>query len=112
LTSAASSGKLAKSTTAVARGSRVKEIMTVAEDAQTFEEWIVQGLTQGWCGAPVCYTHDGIPMSRSEDEEFGEGLDPCIHIIRMYEDEQHKTEVEEEHAPSEWRNHYTKKEKE
>jgi hypothetical protein len=51
-------------------------------------------------------------MSRSEDEEFGEGLDPCIHIIRMYEDEQHKTEVEKEHAPSEWRNHYTKKEKE
>lgn len=84
----------------------------MAEDARTFDEWITFGIKQGWCGAPVCYTHDGLPMSNSEDEMFAEGTDPCLHIVRMYEDAQHKTEVEEAHSPSQWRNHYTEKDSE
>jgi hypothetical protein len=43
---------------------------------------------------------------------FAEGTDPCLHIVRMYEDAQHKTEVEEAHSPSQWRNHYTEKDSE
>jgi hypothetical protein len=37
-----------------------------------------------------------------EDEEFYEG-DPCVHIIRLYEDIDDKKEVEENHSPSLWR---------
>ena len=53
--------------------------------ALTYDEWMAFGIEKGWCGPPVCYTHDGLPMSEQEDVEFGEGQDPCIHIVRMYE---------------------------
>ena len=68
----------------------------------TFAEWLQYGLTQGWAGPPVCYTHDGIPSTKDEDEEFETG-DPCIHVLRLYEDETVKQAVEENHAPSVWR---------
>lgn len=71
-----------------------------------FDEWMAYGIEQGWCGAPVCYTHDGLPESPEEEEEFQEG-DPCIHIIRMYEDADHKKAIEDNHSPSIWRNSYT-----
>jgi hypothetical protein len=72
-----------------------------------FSEWIKIGIEQGWCGPPVCYTHDGLPTSEIEDEEFEEG-DPCIHIIRMYESEENRIAVEDAHSPSQWRDIYTR----
>jgi hypothetical protein len=74
----------------------------------TFDEWITYGIEKGWCGPPVCYTHDGLPMSEQEYAEFDEGQDPCTHIVRMYEDIDMKKEVEDNHSPSQWRNSYTK----
>jgi len=67
-----------------------------------FDAWRVYGMEQEWAGPPVCSTHDGIPMTEEEDEEFEES-DPCIHIIRLYEDPRVKTAVEENHSPSVWR---------
>ena len=74
----------------------------------TFDEWIAYGIEKGWCGPPVCYTHDGLPMSEQEYAEFDEGQDPCTHIVRMYEDIDMKKSIEENHSPSQWRNSYTK----
>jgi len=73
----------------------------------TFDEWITYGIEKGWCGPPVCYTHDGLPMSEQEYAEFDEGQDPCTHIVRMYEDIDMKKEIEDNHSPSQWRNSYT-----
>jgi hypothetical protein len=73
-----------------------------------FSDWITIGIKNGWCGAPVCSTHDGIPQSREEDEAWEEGSDPCVHIVRLYSDKDEKTAVEENHAPSVWRDHYTR----
>ena len=73
-----------------------------------FDEWMSYGIKKGWCGPPVCHTHDGLPMSEQEDIEFGEGQDPCIHVVRMYDDIDMKKEIENEHSPSQWRNSYTK----
>lgn len=73
-----------------------------------FVEWMTYGIQQGWCGAPVCYTHDGLPTAESEDEQFDEGSDPCLHVVRLYEDTEMKGAVESNHAPSVWRNHYSK----
>jgi hypothetical protein len=73
----------------------------------TFDEWIAYGIENGWCGPPVCYTHDGLPMSEQEYAEFDEGQDPCTHIVRMYEDIDMKKSIEENHSPSQWRNSYT-----
>jgi hypothetical protein len=68
-----------------------------------YQEWIQIGIKNNWCGPAVCYTHDGLPTSNEEDEEWEES-DPCIHIIRLYEDESVKKSVEENHSPSIWRN--------
>jgi hypothetical protein len=67
-----------------------------------YEEWVKYGVDNNWCGPAVCYTHDGLPTSLEEDEEFDES-DPCIHIIRLYEDVVKKQEVEDNHSPSNWR---------
>jgi len=72
----------------------------------TFDEWITYGIEKGWCGPPVCYTHDGLPMSEQEYAEFDEGQDPCTHIVRMYEDIDMKKSIEDNHSPSQWRNSY------
>jgi len=74
----------------------------------TFDEWITYGIEKGWCGPPVCYTHDGLPMSEQEYAEFDEGQDPCTHVVRMYEDIDMKKSIEDNHSPSQWRNSYTK----
>jgi hypothetical protein len=68
----------------------------------TYEEWLQAGLDAGFCGPAVCSTHDGIPTTQAEDEEFEEG-DPCINIIRLYESPEVKAEVEANHSPSVWR---------
>lgn len=69
----------------------------------TFNEWLKIGVDNGWCGVPVCSTHDGIPTTEAEDAEFNDGGDPCIHVIRMYESPDDKTAVEQNHSPSQWR---------
>ena len=71
-----------------------------------FDELMSYGIKKGWCGPPVCHTHDGLPMSEQEDIEFGEGQDPCIHVVRMYDDIDMKKEIENDHSPSQWRNSY------
>lgn len=70
-----------------------------------FHSWMQFGIQQGWCGPPVCYTHDGLPMSVEEESQFIEE-DPCIHIIRLYEDKETKESVEDDHSPTQWRNSY------
>jgi hypothetical protein len=69
----------------------------------TFDEWIKYGYDEGFCSPPVCATHDGIPATASEDEEFDEGNDPCIHGVRLYSDLQMKNGCEANSAPAVWR---------
>jgi hypothetical protein len=66
-------------------------------------EWLEFGIREGFCSAPLCSTHDGIPSTDAEDEEWGEGGDPCIHVIRPYTDDAEKVAVEENCAPAQWR---------
>jgi hypothetical protein len=68
-----------------------------------FDKWLKKGLDNNWCGPAVCYTHDGLPTSEAEDEDFEYGGDPCLHIIRLYEDEDQKKSVEFNHSASVWR---------
>jgi hypothetical protein len=66
-------------------------------------EWLEFGIRQGFCSAPVCSTHDGIPTTVGEDEEWGESGDPCVHVIRPYTDDAERVAVEENFAPAQWR---------
>ena len=78
------------------------EMMERINEEPTFESWLQTGYENGWVGAPICYTHDGLPTTEEEDAEFEES-DPCIHILRLYYDEDEKRGVEENHSPSQWR---------
>jgi hypothetical protein len=69
----------------------------------TYPEWIQVGVENGWCTAPVCYTHDGLPMTAAEEEEWHDGNDICIHIVRMCHDIEEQQAVEAAHSPSSWR---------
>jgi hypothetical protein len=71
--------------------------------AVTFDEWLKIGMDEDWCGPPVCVTHDGVPSTAVEDEAVDEVGDPCLHIIRLYEDADVKAAVEANHSPSVWR---------
>jgi hypothetical protein len=71
-------------------------------ESMDFEKWLSIGIENGWAGPAVCYTHDGLPTSAEEDNQFEEE-DPCIHIIRLYDDVEQKHEVEQNHSPSVWR---------
>ncbi len=70
-----------------------------------FDEWLEIGIKNNWTGPPVCYTHDGLPTTREEDEEWEDG-EPCIHIVRLYENLDKKLYVEDNHPPSKWRNQW------
>jgi len=45
-------------------------------DVWDFDDWLAFGIKQGFCGPPVCSTHDGIPTSEEEDLLWEEE-DPC-----------------------------------
>lgn len=64
--------------------------MTTAETAPSldlgFWEWVAYGQVRGWCSDVICETHDGLPMSDNEVDEWEQGYDPCIHAIRVYGD--------------------------
>ena len=47
----------------------------------TYNQWIAIGIDNGWCGPAICYVHDGLPMTRDEQEDLIDGEEPCVHII-------------------------------
>jgi hypothetical protein len=69
----------------------------------TFDEWLRTGMDCGWCGPAVCSTHDGTPTSEAEDDDLEDGADPCVHILRLYENAEIRAAVESNHSPSLWR---------
>jgi len=50
----------------------------------TEEEWIKLGIENGWCSAPTCATHDGVPSTDEEADEWEAGYDPCQHVLRLW----------------------------
>lgn len=51
-----------------------------------YSQWAKYGVDKGWATPSLCATHDGIPHTEAEDNEWEEGGDPCIHVIRLIED--------------------------
>jgi hypothetical protein len=42
-------------------------------------------------------------MTKDEEEDLIEGEEPCIHIVRLYENTEMRLGVEYNHSPSNWR---------
>lgn len=65
--------------------------------------WMKYGWERGWVGPPVCYLHDGLPMTADELEDWSNGADPCMTVIRVYNDHEHRLGVEYNDSPTNWR---------
>ncbi len=76
------------------------QVITVALD---HEAWLRYGWEMGYCGPPICYIHDGLPLTADEEEDWADGGDPCLHIVRLYEDHDHRLAVESNDSPTNWR---------
>jgi hypothetical protein len=68
-----------------------------------FDSWAKIGYEAGWCSPPVCYSHDGVPMTAGEVEQLDIGEDPCLHVVRLYESADQKKGCEANHPPAVWR---------
>ena len=53
-----------------------------------FDAWLEHGISQKWVLPAVCSTHDGLPMTPDETEQFDSGGDPCVHVLRLCESAQ------------------------
>ena len=68
-----------------------------------FDEWIKMGYDMGYCTPPVCATHDGIPSTATEDEQWDQGDEMCIHVVRVHNTIEEKKSVEANYSPAVWR---------
>jgi hypothetical protein len=68
-----------------------------------FDTWVRVGYEAGWCSPPVCYSHDGVPMTATEIEELDAGEEPCLHVIRLYESMDQKKGCEAQNPAAVWR---------
>ena len=51
-----------------------------------FDAWLAYGIHEGWVTEPICTSHGEIPARAYEEMEFEAGLEPCIYILRIWED--------------------------
>lgn len=72
----------------------------------SFDQWLEVGLRAGYVSPPVCYMHDGLPTTITEDAELIDGSDPCIFVMRAYESEEHREAIEANCPATQWRNPY------
>jgi hypothetical protein len=52
-------------------------------EKMNYEEWLQFGVENGFCSAPVCCVHDGMPMHETEERAWEEGGDPCQVVVRL-----------------------------
>lgn len=51
-----------------------------------FDLWLAYGMNQGWVSDPKCISHSEIPVRNWEQMEFDVGMDPCLLVLRLWED--------------------------
>jgi hypothetical protein len=71
--------------------------------APTFDEWLRQGVSLGFCSPVLCETHDGVGLTEEQEAEFNDGGDPCVHVIQVFESEEHRAFVFDNHSPIHYR---------
>jgi hypothetical protein len=47
------------------------------------QEWLDLGIRKKWCSEMVCDTHQGVPRSDNEWQEWDDGSDPCAFVVRL-----------------------------
>ena len=78
---------------------------TKEKQTMNINEWLQTGINNKWIGPPTCATHDGIPSSNQETQQWDNGQDPCQHILRLYPDPQTADTINQNHHPHQWHPH-------
>lgn len=52
----------------------------------SFDTWLDEGRARGWISDLSCHTHQGIELTDEEAAEFEEGYDPCVFVLRVWEE--------------------------
>ena len=42
----------------------------------------------------ACETHEGVPQSQAEEDEWEQGGDPCVFVVRIYTEDTTMADVE------------------
>jgi hypothetical protein len=50
----------------------------------TLADWVQYGLDKGWCSEAACATHDGVPCTDEEVEEWHNDEPPCEFVLRLW----------------------------
>jgi hypothetical protein len=51
---------------------------------ELFNNWLDEGMRQGWITEPFCHTHDGDPyMTEEEEKQWEDGGDPCMFVVKL-----------------------------
>jgi hypothetical protein len=53
-------------------------------EGMTFDDWLAIGIEVGWVTQIVCQTHDGTEMTPAEEQDWEDGYDPCIPVMRVW----------------------------
>ncbi len=70
--------------------------MTEWMPEMTIYEWLDYGRQRNFISEAVCDTHDGVPLSETERDQWEAGDEPCIHVVRIYENPEQKMEAEKD----------------
>jgi hypothetical protein len=49
----------------------------------TFDEWLQYGIDNKFCSEQFCLTHEGEPITETEEVLWSAGQDPCAHMVRL-----------------------------
>jgi hypothetical protein len=49
------------------------------------KQWLIQGIENNWVSFPVCYWHEMIPLTESEEALLEEDDEICVSVVRIYE---------------------------
>lgn len=59
----------------------------MASPDMTYQDWLDLGMEMGYCNEPHCYIHEGTPLSELEFSAWHQGVDFCVHAVRLKEEE-------------------------
>lgn len=61
-----------------------KQIEAIQQEWEDYATWLRRGISNGWISEVVCDTHEGLPMTDEEMEEWDGGWDICIPAVRVW----------------------------
>jgi len=65
----------------------IAELERLQETLDDTHLWLQHGQQNGWCSTHICATHDGLPWTEDELDQWEERDDFCIPAVRLYRDE-------------------------